>query len=55
MKVVYRNFDVEQKSVQRFLNVDPLAEKMPSWSPYRYGFNNPIRYTDPTGMFEVDG
>ncbi|MBO4234719.1 hypothetical protein FO675_10530, partial [Riemerella anatipestifer] len=41
--------------VSLWLNVDPLAEKMPSWSPYRYGFNNPIRYTDPTGMFEVDG
>jgi hypothetical protein len=20
--------------------------------PYRYGFNNPVRVTDPTGMFE---
>ena len=22
------------------------------WSPYRYGFNNQLKYTDPTGMFE---
>lgn len=38
----------------RWMNVDPLAEQAPDWTPYRYGFNNPIRYTDPTGMYEND-
>ena len=33
-----------------WLNVDPLAEKMPSFGTYIYTFNNPIKYTDPTGM-----
>ncbi|WP_236255547.1 RHS repeat-associated core domain-containing protein [Chryseobacterium indoltheticum] len=36
--------------VSLWLNVDPLAEKMPSWSPYVYTFNNPINLVDPDGM-----
>src|SRR5690606_21549263 len=47
-----RNYD---PAIGRWMNVDPLAEQAPDWTPYRYGFNNPIRYTDPTGMFECDG
>ena len=34
--------------------VDPLAEEAPDWTPYRYGFNNPLTYTDPDGMFESE-
>lgn len=32
--------------------MDPLAEAEQSWTPFRYGFNNPIMFTDPTGMIE---
>ena len=37
-------------SVGRFTGVDPLASDMPTWSPYTGMYNNPIRFTDPTGM-----
>ncbi len=33
-----------------FAQVDPLADQMPSYSPYGYGFNDPVSYIDPTGL-----
>jgi RHS repeat-associated protein len=36
----------------RWHSVDPLAEKACDWTPYRYGFNNPVKFVDPTGMAE---
>jgi|GEM_PF-2426956 len=38
--------------VSVWLSVDPLASQAPGWTPYRYGFNNPISFIDPSGKFE---
>jgi len=40
--------------ISLWYGVDPMAEKYPSWNPFNYTMNNPIRFTDPTGM-EVEG
>ena len=33
-----------------FASVDPLWEKYPAWTPYHYGFNNPLGTKDPSGL-----
>ena len=35
--------------ISLWYGVDPLAEKYPSWNPFNYTMNNPIRFIDPTG------
>lgn len=41
-------------AIGRFNVVDPMAAFAPSYTPYRFGFNNPVYWTDPTGMYEYD-
>jgi RHS repeat-associated protein len=38
--------------IGRWFAADPMAEVNPGLSVYRYGFNNPIMFTDLNGMLE---
>ncbi len=40
-------------AIGRWGCIDPMADMAPHWTPFRYGFNNPVNVTDPTGMLEV--
>src|SRR5690606_9289804 len=39
----------------RWLSLDPMMDKYPSWSPYNFAANNPIKYYDVDGEDIVDG
>ena len=45
-------FRIYHPGLGRFLSVDPLAGLAPGWTPYRFGFNNPLFFIDPDGLFE---
>ena len=44
-------FRIYDPRISRFFAVDPLAHKLPSYSPYSAMANNPIMFFDPDGAF----
>jgi RHS repeat-associated protein len=45
----FRQYD---NAIGRFNGMDALLELYPDFSPYRFGFNNPNYWSDPTGLLE---
>ena len=48
----FRPFD---PAIGRFQQLDELADFVSGITPYQYGFNNPILFNDPHGLFPEDG
>jgi len=40
--------------IGRWIKPDLLEAEATSWTPYRYAFDNPLRFSDPDGNFEID-
>jgi RHS repeat-associated protein len=55
LNVTAMDFRMYDSALGRFHNIDKMADIMPSLTPYRFGFNNPVMWSDPTGLFESGG
>src|SRR5690606_5531782 len=45
----FRNYDA---ALGRFMSPDPLAELFQEWTTYKFAYNNPVYWRDPSGLFE---
>lgn len=43
----WRQYD---SAIGRFVSIDYMAEFMPEFTPYHFGYNSPVEFNDPTGL-----
>jgi RHS repeat-associated protein len=55
LNVTAMDFRMYDNALGRFNVIDAVADIMPGWSPYRFGFNNPVIWKDPSGLLENGG
>ncbi|XLS28384.1 RHS repeat-associated core domain-containing protein [Flavobacteriaceae bacterium M23B6Z8] len=48
-EMTFRQYD---PAIGRFNGIDRLAALVPSITPYRFAYNNPVFWSDPTGLIE---
>ncbi len=51
VEMTYRQYD---PAIGRFNGMDRFTMLSPDITPYRFAFNNPIYWSDPSGLYEVD-
>ena len=57
LDVIHMNGRIYDPTLARFLQPDPVIQapdNPQNWNAYTYVFNNPYRYTDPSGMIGVE-
>ncbi|MDG4950160.1 hypothetical protein NLM59_04430 [Weeksellaceae bacterium KMM 9724] len=54
LNVTAMDFRQYDNALGRFLNPDALSELAPMHTTYRFAFNNPVYWSDPTGLFESE-
>ncbi len=53
LEIYHAGVRMYDPAIGRFLGVDAMRGMYPTINPYHYTLNNPVIYTDPTGMYVV--
>ena len=56
LQTIHMNGRIYDPVQARFLQADPLVQDAfnpQNWNPFTYVYNNPLKNTDPTGMFSI--